>query len=405
MNVSKRGKRVFLMILNTMNMTHAGLLNKQMYFTKSVLFGLLCVMMACSSTLSAAEENKMDRFAGHRIELTQVVFLFDETLYQLTDPISSVVVAGDFNRFDPQGKEWQLNDDDHDHLWTLTASSGMVRYGQRFIFVINGTQWVSPAKGIDPKYLLESDGDGLFLVGGELENFLQPKLDALTYTDAQGHALPYRLLRPAHYDASKTYPLVVLLHGAGERGVNNATPIRVKNGAYEFITATQAHEYFMLIPQCPKGVTWSGLDWAKLPYVMHDAPTEPMRLTLELIEQLQKEFSIDPKRIYATGLSMGGMGTWDMVIRRPDLFAAAMPICGGFDPTKAAALKDIPCLVFHGSDDSVVPVAGSRNMANAVNAAGGTVEYIEYAGENHQVWERTYLNKKAIDWLFQQIKK
>jgi len=229
-------------------------------------------------------------------------------------------------------------------------------------------------------------------------------LDALTYFDSQGNSLPYRLLKPADYDPAKPYPLVVFLHGSGERGTDNRGPILSSKGAYEFINTAHDYAYFMLIPQCPLDEKWSALDWEVLPYGMTPDPTEPMRLVMELIEKVQEEFSIDPARIYATGLSMGGMGTWDIVIRKPKWFAAAMTVCGSYDETQASVIKDIPVLVFHGSDDPWVPVEGSRRMVKALKAVGARVEYVEYEGADHFIWERTYTDKKVIDWLFRQSK-
>jgi len=235
----------------------------------------------------------------------------------------------------------------------------------------------------------------------QAEEITMDSLEALTYFDSQGNSLPYRLLKPADYDPAKKYPLVVFLHGSGERGTDNHSHIISSKGAYEFINTAHDYAYFRLIPQCPINEKWSELDWEVLP---KPEPTEPMRLVMELIEKFQREFSIEPARIYATGLSMGGMGTWDIVIRKPKLFAAAITVCGGYDGTKASLIKDIPFWVFHGSDDPWVPVEGSRTMVKALKAQGARVKYVEYEGADHFIWERTYTDKKVIDWLFSQSK-
>jgi len=218
------------------------------------------------------------------------------------------------------------------------------------------------------------------------------------------NSLPYRLLKPANYDPAKKYPLVLFLHGSGERGTDNDSHIRRSKGAYEFMKTAQDYAYFMLVPQCPKNQKWSALDWEVLPYRMKSDSTEPMRLVMELIEKVHEDFSIDPKRIYATGLSMGAIGTWDIIARKPKLFAAAITVCGGYDETKASVIKDILVWVFHGSNDPWVPVEGSRKMVEALQAVGAKVEYVEYEGADHFIWERTYTDKKVIDWLFRQSK-
>jgi len=238
----------------------------------------------------------------------------------------------------------------------------------------------------------------------QAEEIAMEKLEALTYFDSQENSLPYRLLKPANYDPAKKYPLVLFLHGSGERGTDNHSQLFSYKGTYEFINTAHDYVYFMLIPQCPINEKWSALDWEVLPYRMKPEPTEPMRLLMELIEKVMGEFSIDPARIYATGLSMGGMGTWDLVIRKPKRFAAAITVCGGYDETKASLIKEISFQVFHGSDDPSVPVEGSRMMVKALKAVGARVEYVEYEGADHFIWGRTYTDKKVIDWLFRQSK-
>jgi len=236
------------------------------------------------------------------------------------------------------------------------------------------------------------------------EEIAMENLEALTYVDSLGNSLPYRLLKPVNYNPTKKYPLVLFLHGSGERGTDNHSHIRRTKGAYEFINTAHDYAYFMLIPQCPTNQKWSALDWEVLPYRMKSEPTESIQLVMELIDKIRGDFSIDPARIYATGLSMGAIGAWDIVIRKPTLFAAAITVCGGYDETKASLIKDIPIRVFHGSADPWVPVDGSRTMVKALQAVGAKVEYVEYKGADHFIWERTYTDKKVIDWLFRQSK-
>jgi predicted peptidase len=129
-----------------------------------------------------------------------------------------------------------------------------------------------------------------------------------------------------------------------------------------------------------------------------------MRLTLELLKDIIEKQPIDIKRVYVTGLSMGGFGTWDIVQRIPELFAAAIPICGGGDTTMADTIKNIPIWAFHGDMDSVVPPKYTRNMIAAIKRYGGNPKYTEYKGVNHDSWSRTYKNPNVLEWMFLQTK-
>jgi predicted peptidase len=119
---------------------------------------------------------------------------------------------------------------------------------------------------------------------------------------------------------------------------------------------------------------------------------------------MPKEYSIDPQRIYLTGLSMGGYGTWDLLARKPDLFAAGVPVCGGGGESTAGKIAKIPILVFHGDLDNTVPVSRSRTLVEALKKAGGHPKYTEYAGVGHNSWDKAYADPKLMNWLFQQKK-
>ena len=130
-----------------------------------------------------------------------------------------------------------------------------------------------------------------------------------------------------------------------------------------------------------------------------------MRMALEAIEQLRKEFKVDSRRLYVTGVSMGGYGTWDLLWRQPAMFAAAAPICGGGDPEKASLFAGVPLWAFHGGADKTVPTQKSRDMIEALKKAGGTPHYTEYPGVGHDSWTQTYKNPEFYEWLFAQQKK
>jgi predicted peptidase len=229
-------------------------------------------------------------------------------------------------------------------------------------------------------------------------------LQKKTYTDPQGKTLLYRLLKPEGYDPAKKYPLVVFLHGAGERGNDNEA--QLKHGVKEFVKADVRKQYpcVLVAPQCPQRQVWAGLEGGFNSHKQAAKPSEPGRLVLELVGAMQKEYSIDPNRIYLTGLSMGGYGTWDLLARRPKLFAAGVPVCGGGDESTAERIVKIPIWVFHGDKDNSVPVARSRTMVEALKKAGGHPKYTEYPGVGHNSWDKAYADPELMNWLFKQNK-
>lgn len=214
--------------------------------------------------------------------------------------------------------------------------------------------------------------------------------------------LPYRLLKPLDYDSQKKYPLVVFLHGAGERGTDNKA--QLKHWVRIFATEENRQKYpcFVLAPQCPAGQQWVNVPWAADRHQQPEKPSEPMAQTMQLIAQLQKDFSIDSRRLYVAGLSMGGFGTWDAISRYPDRFAAAIPICGGGDENKAASIAKLPIWVFHGGRDGVVKTLRSRNMVDALKKAGGSPKYTEYPKEGHGSWGPSAKEPQLLPWLFAQ---
>ncbi len=217
-------------------------------------------------------------------------------------------------------------------------------------------------------------------------------------------SLPYRLLRPQDWDERRSYPLVIFYHGAGERGDDNVKTL--VHGMNDFASDDIMDKYpcFVVAPQCPEGVQWVDTPWSADAHTMPEKPTEPMRLSLELITSLQSEFSIDENRLYVTGLSMGGFGAWDAVQRQTNRFAAAVPICGGGDPAFARKLSHLPVWAFHGAADTAVKPKRSRDMIAALKAAGGSPKYTEYPGVGHNAWAATYANREMYAWLFAQKK-
>jgi len=215
--------------------------------------------------------------------------------------------------------------------------------------------------------------------------------------------LPYNLHKP-NIEQGKEYPLILYFHGAGERGSDNE--INLKNGIQNFVNEhnLKHNPCFILVPQCNKQYRWVETDWNAL---SHSLPTEmsiPMSATMELLFQIIETYPIDVNRIYVTGLSMGGYASWDIITRYPNLFAAAMPICGGGDETKAKNISHIPIWAFHGTNDKVVFPVRSINMVDAINKYGGNAKLTLYENMEHNVWTITYSNQEIIDWLFEQYK-
>jgi predicted peptidase len=228
--------------------------------------------------------------------------------------------------------------------------------------------------------------------------------EAIIYTDKDGKTLPYRLLKPAKYDPKTKYPLVLFLHGSGERGNDNIAQIR--NGTQVLARAEMRSKFpcFEIVPQCPAGRgTWAGGRATSQAAEM----TEPLRLAMEIVAKTRKDFSIDDSRLYITGLSMGGFGTWDVITRNPTMFAAAAPVCGGGfpDTIKGVVEAKLPIWVWHGAVDGTVPPRRSQEMVKALKDAGLEVKFTETAGQGHNEWDITYASDEFWTWLFAQKKK
>ena len=224
-----------------------------------------------------------------------------------------------------------------------------------------------------------------------------------TFKSAGGLSLPYRLYVPLDYLQSKRYPLLLVLHGSGEKGTDNRK--QLVNGVLAFCEPRlqRKHATFVVYPQCPEAARWVEAPWSDGQYDLTQVPmSAPMTAALELLTALEQEFSIDTGRRLVTGLSMGGYGTWDAILRYPDRFAGAMPICGGGDPRQAAAARRVPVWAFHGAKDEVVPASASRTMVQALRKAGGRVRYTEYAGVGHNAWDKTFADPRALTWLLTQ---
>jgi predicted peptidase len=248
-------------------------------------------------------------------------------------------------------------------------------------------------------------GGAMAIASSATADDVRERFEKREYVDANGGKLPYRLLKPKAVDPKAKYPLVIFLHGAGEKGTDNTK--QLVHGMADFASDKIMADYpaYVIAPQCPDDKQWVEVPWTLDEHTMPEKPSVPLRQTLELIAALQKELPIDADRIYITGLSMGGFGAWDCVQREPKLFAACAPVCGGGDAAMAAKIKDVPIWAFHGDQDGVVKVRRSRDMVAALKAAGAEPKYTEYKGVGHDSWTATYRDPELYKWLFAQKRK
>lgn len=225
------------------------------------------------------------------------------------------------------------------------------------------------------------------------------------FTNGKGDTLNYRLLFP-DANALRKYPLVIFLHGSGERGIDNEA--QLKWGVMNFATDQMmaAHPAIVIAPQCPPELQWSNAQEINnsREIKMNASPSKPMELTMALIQQLIKTMPVDTNRIYITGLSMGGYGTFDAIERYPDLFAAAVPVCGGGDVSKASLIAHIPTWIFHGAEDPAVNPLNSCDMLNALNKVGAHPGFTLYPAVGHFSWLAAYSDALMFEWLFKQHK-
>ena len=227
-----------------------------------------------------------------------------------------------------------------------------------------------------------------------------------------GNTLPYRILYPANYDKTKKYPLLLFLHGAGERGKDNEKQLTW--GSKLFITEENRKNFpaIVVLPQCPEESFWAVMktDQTKQPPVrVFDYsvdPNWPLAAANELVKKISKEEAVDKSRVYISGLSMGGMGTFESVYRYPDLYAAALPICGGGDVNHYDKRVDKTAFwIFHGAADAVVNVKLSQEMVEKLKSLKAEVKYSEYPGVNHDSWNKAFAEPDYLSWMLLHKKK
>lgn len=230
------------------------------------------------------------------------------------------------------------------------------------------------------------------------------------YTDTaiQAKGLNYRLYIPASYEhgQAEDLPLLIYLNGAGSRGTDNVKQLANLSPLITPLIDNPDYPCILIVPQLPESDKWVNVDWANGSYADSVAESNSAKLLMGLIGELKEAYQVDENRVYLMGQSFGGYGTWDLITRHPETFAAAVPMCGAGSLARAEAIKDLPLLVLHGGADPTVPVSGSREMVDALQAAGSTsVTYLEYPGDDHYVQRRLFEQPELyLGWLFTQEK-
>lgn len=237
---------------------------------------------------------------------------------------------------------------------------------------------------------------------GDKTSFLKKQ-----FTASNGYPLNYRVLYPLNYCPDQKYPVILFLHGAGERGSDNES--QLVHGANMFASYENQSKYpaIIIAPQCPEDISWSQYNKPEEPgdkrfYPLNPPITKPMAAVKELLDSYISKGIVDTQHIYVTGLSMGGMGTFDIVMRYPNLFAAATPICGGANLDRLSNYKGKTAFsIYHGGSDSVVDVQFSRDANEALKKANADVRYKEYPGVDHNSWDNAFAESDYLSWMWQ----
>ncbi|WP_159476311.1 prolyl oligopeptidase family serine peptidase [Dyadobacter sp. 3J3] len=215
--------------------------------------------------------------------------------------------------------------------------------------------------------------------------------EARNYVNADGDTLRYRFMKPLDYNPENKYPLAVLLHHGGAHGTDNIIQVEGSNAPF-FSNYVSKRKYpaFLFIPQCPQNLSWADPAFSKLIF--------------EAIDDLEKQFSVDTKRRYVMGISGGGLGSWYFIGTHPEMFAAAIPMCGGTDPGLSENMTHVAIWAFHGDKDPLAPVSSTRSIIAGIRKAGGHPKYTEFANADHNIGGQVQRIPHLLDWLFAQKK-
>lgn len=249
------------------------------------------------------------------------------------------------------------------------------------------------------------DSSGLKITAEDKDDITygEANFKAMSVTDGD-YEMKYRIYIPKSASSEKA-AVLLFFHGIGERGSNNISQINIAGFRSLFTSQTKINDFIVIAPQCPKSDYWVGFNaMITNDYSVDElSETKPLETVLKVLKfyDESREVKVDTDRIYAMGMSMGGYATWDLLVRHNDLIAAAVPICGGCDVSKAEVLKTTPVYTFHGSEDVLVPPAATRKMAEAQKQLGNSkFIYVEYEGEQHDIWNTAMRTDGLIDWLY-----
>ena len=219
----------------------------------------------------------------------------------------------------------------------------------------------------------------------------------------ENDTLNYRILKPLNYNPNKQYPVHLFLHGSGERGNDNSS--QLTHGGKLFLKKENREKYnsWVIFPQCSENDRWPSLSsdqWNNSFDNKISKPNKSLGLVIRLMDEFIEKKQVDKHRIYVSGLSMGGMGTFEILFRRPNMFAAATPICGNGIPQLAKLYANkVPVWIFHGSDDNVVSPKYSLAMAKAIIEAGGSPKMTLYENTGHGSWNNAFAEKDFLKWI------
>jgi len=238
------------------------------------------------------------------------------------------------------------------------------------------------------------------------KDYYAQKTESLIFIDDNGEKLPYRLFLPENYNKNIKYPLLLAFHGAGEKGDDNYSQLEPWVAAWIDKKVQRKSPCIILMPQCPQNKQWVDVPFGKGSYLISEVPmTQPMKLAKNIFDKVINEYSVDINRIYVMGVSMGGYATWNFVLNYPDIAAAAVPICGGGDPSLANRIKSLPIWAFHGDQDKTVPISGTKDMINELKRLGNNnLQFTIYKNVGHEAYDMAWKDLELVSWVFEQNK-
>ncbi|MCF2444815.1 hypothetical protein L0657_12675 [Dyadobacter sp. CY345] len=269
------------------------------------------------------------------------------------------------------------------HQKVISISKNLFTYLMSLITFSTSLLAIFLAQNLIKERLLSQESSGV----NQQEYSTAQLFEERTFTDKRGNKIRYRFMKPVNYDPKKKYPIVVCLHHGGAHGSENIRQVEGSEAPW-LANYENKRKYpaFLFVPQCPKGRSW--LD----PIIASTV--------FEAMAALELEFSIDVKRRYVMGISGGGYGSWHFASVHPEMFAAAVPICGAGNTGFASKLVNVGIWAFHGENDALAPVSGSRDMIAGIKKAGGKPRYSEFPGAGHDIWKNVHSTPGLLDWLF-----